>query len=264
LKKILFASLIAGTFTINTFAEFITHTELGYINSSGNTNSEIFTTDLKIKKELDKHIFTGVFQGKYSEEENIESANNWLGELQYDYKFSKLFSFNYLYGHKIDKFSSYEYQIYTGPGIKYLAINDSKVHNLNFSLSYLYSADKTNDQYIDINNNTVSYPYVDGDGADITKTKTLSGEKLDYQSARLSLEYRWKISKNLKFTQDATYRQNLDNSDEYFAYSKSTLSTQVVEHISAGFSYKVDYTNEVQDGVERADKTFTANLIIDY
>ncbi len=265
MKKLLVGSLIASSFTINAAAELITHTELGYVNSSGNTNTEVFTTDLKVKKEVEKHIFGALVQGKYAKEDDIENANSWVGELQYDYKFSKLFSVNYLYGTKMDKFSSYEYQIYTGPGIKYLAINNSKVHNLNFTLSYLYSADKTLDQYVNSGSgDTVSYPFADGDGTDIPKTKVSSGERLDYQSARLSLEYSWKIAKNLKFTQDATYRQSLDESNDYFIYSKSNISTQVVEHLSAGFGYKVDHTNKVQEGVERTDKTFTANLIIDY
>jgi putative salt-induced outer membrane protein len=245
-------------------AELVTHTELGYINSSGNTESEVFTADVKAKKELEKHIYTAMFQAKYSEENKLESANNWLSELQYDYKFSKLFSLNYLFGYKSDKFSSYDYQMYTGPGIKYLAINDSKIHNLSISASYLYSVDETLDQYVDGNGDPLKYPFKDGDGVDIVKTKTISGEKNNYQSARLSLEYSWKITENLKFAQDATYRQSLDSSDEYFAYSKSTLSAKVADHLSAGFSYKVDYTNEVAEGIERADKTFTANLIIDY
>ena len=264
MRKILATSLIASSLSVSVFAELVTHTELGYINSSGNTNTEVFTADAKLKKEIEKHIFTGLFQAKYSEEDNVESANNWLGELQYDYKFSKLFSLNYLYGHKVDKFSSYDYQLYTGPGLKYLAINDSKVHNLNFTLSYLYSYDKGVDQYVDGLGVAVAYPYVDADGNPISKTKVADGKGVDYQSARISMEYAWKISENLKFTQDATYRRSLEDSEDYFVYSKSTISTKVAEHLSAGFSYKVDYSNSVDPDKEKTDKTFTANLIIDY
>jgi putative salt-induced outer membrane protein len=261
MKKLSLAMLVPSSLL---FAEIITHTELGYINTSGNTNSQVFTVDAKAKKEIEKHIFTTLLQGKYSEEEDIETANNWLGEFQYDFKFSKLFSANYLYGYKMDKFSSYEYQAYTGPGIKYLAINDSKVHNLNFTLSYLYSQDKTIDTYEDGSGNVVAYPYVDANANPIAKTKTASGNTNDYQSTRLSMEYKWNILKNLKLGQDATYRQSLDESDEYFIYSKTTLSTKIADNLSAGFSYKIDYTNTVAEDIENTDKTFTANLIIDY
>jgi putative salt-induced outer membrane protein len=245
-------------------SELVTHTEIGYINTSGNTKTETFTMDMKIKKEFDKHIFAALFQAKYSKENRVESGNNFLGELGYDYKFSKLFSLNYLLGYKRDKFSSFEYQLYTGPGFKYLAINNSKVHNLNFTLSYLYSVDQKVDLYNDLSQEPIEHPFVDADGNDIIKTKYKNGEKSDYDSARISLEYRLKISKDLRFNQDATYRQDLSDSDKYFAYSKTTISSKIAENLSAGLSYKLDYTNLVDEGIERTDKILTANLIIDY
>jgi len=52
--------------------------------------------------------------------------------------------------------------------------------------------------------------------------------------------------------------------DTYFAFSKTALSTKFSDIFSAGISYKVDYSNSPATGKEYTDRTFTANLIIDY
>jgi len=234
MKKILLSALAFST--LISAGELVTHTELGFIKNSGNTENETLTLDMKLKKEWEKQISTTLLQGKYNEENKVETGNNWLFETQYDYKFSETFAFNYLLGYKSDKFSSFDYQLYTGPGLKYIAFHESKVHNLNFALNYLYSEDKN----------------------------TITDKTDNYQAARLAMEYSWQISKNLKFSQDATYRNNVEDTDIYFAYGKSTISAKVSDHVSAGLSYKLDYTNEVDPNKERVDRTLTANLIVDY
>ena len=237
MKKTLLASVLLSSLISADTTELETHTELGYIKNDGNTKNETFTLDMKLKKEWEKHISTTVIQGKYNEEDKVETGNNWLAETQYDYKFSKIFTFNYLLGYKEDKFSSFDFNGYTGPGMKYIAINKPKEHNLNFTLNYMYAIDKD---------------------------KAAPKDKHEYQSARLAMEYFLKISDNLKFSEDATYRTNLESSKTYFAYSKTTLSSKISDKLSAGISYKLDYVNDVPSDIKRVDSTMTASLIIDY
>jgi len=236
-----------------------THTEMSYVQTQGNTNTNAFSLDFKGQKAWDKNALKLDLDALYGDDNGVETRNKILGELNYDYQFSSYFAFNYLVGYKNDKFSGYEYQFYTGPGIKYIAL-DSKVHSLNFQANALYSLDETMDKYIDTNGDEIVYPYPDGtEGAE-----KIVGESNDYTGFSAKANYAWQIMENLKFLQEASYRGDFDDSENYFAFSKTALETKISDMFSMGISYKVDYTNLAPEGNEYSDRTFMTSLIIDY
>jgi putative salt-induced outer membrane protein len=236
-----------------------THTELSYVQTQGNTNTNAFSLDFAAKKAWDKNSLKLDVDVLYGDDEGVETRNKVLGELNYDYQFAEHFAFNYLAGYKNDKFSGYEYQFYTGPGIKYIAL-DSKAHQLNFQANVLYSLDETMDKYYDGNGDEIVYPYPNGtDGA----VKT-AGDSNDYTGFSAKANYAWQIMENLKFVQEASYRSDFDDTENYFAFSKTALETKISDMFSMGISYKVDYTNLAPAGNEYSDRTFMTSLIIDY
>jgi len=242
MKKILLSSLLVSSLVTAADANYdesnklITHTEFGYISTSGNTETKTYSLDSKIKKGFDKHLLALSFDGQYAEDSDIETKNKYLIELTYNYELTSKLAFKYLFGYKDDKFSGYNYQLYTGPGVSYKAL---ELENQNLSLDsiVLYSKDKL-------------------DGA--------SAISNDYTSLRVNATYEWQVLEDLKFTQEASYRTDIEDVDNYFVFSKTAFSSKISDIFSAGISYKVDYTNLEASGKESTDETLTANLSIDY
>lgn len=214
---------------------FITHAEVGYISTSGNTDTQTFNADAYIKKHLNKNVFKWSIDGQYAQDKKIESKNKFFTELTYDYEITQHFALNYIAGYKRDRFSSFDYQFYTGPGVKYTALN-TNMYTLSMEGNILFARDQDIDTSIDAN---------------------------DYTSARAKGVFVWQIFENLKFAQELTYRTNLENSDTYFVFSKSELSSKFSDIFSGALSYKVDYVNQPGDK-KYTDTTFTLGLIVDY
>ena len=265
MKKIILSTLAAATLIQAAPLGITTETKLGYIKNTGNTETETFSLDMDVKKEWEKHVAAVKITAQDSEESDIKTNRSFLIEAQYDYKFTETFAFNYLVGYKYDSFSSYEYQFYTGPGAKYMAIK-SDTQNLEFSTNILYAQDRFMDthEYTDVDGNIVvdPYPYVNGG------VRTAVGQTVDYPAYRLALIYDVQMLENLKFTQELNYRGDFDDSENYFVYSKTGLSTKLSDYLSAGISYTMDYVNKpdtaIDPDITNTDGTFTVNLIINY
>lgn len=237
----------------------VTHTELGYIETQGNTVTKTFNLDAKAKKGWGKHIATLVFDGQYASDTDVETKNKYLLELTYDYEFTERFAFSYLAGYKSDKFSGFAYQAYTGPGAKYKAIVSEK-HNLSMDANLLYAQDAYDDVYTDATTgDVIAYPTAIPAGA--IKTPGISDE---YGSYRLKAAYGWQVLDNLKFDQELSLRGSMKEANNYFIFSKSGLTSKLSDIFSAGLSYKVDYIQVPAEGKKDTDTTLTANLIIDY
>jgi len=266
-KKIVLSALVASSLVMAEDIDFtqtnklVTHTEFGYISTEGNTETETYSLDSKVTKGFDNHLFMLSFDGQYASDAEYETKNKYILELEYDYELTSRFAVDYLVGYKDDKFSGFEYQAYTGPGAKYKAImNDT--HNLSLDTNILYSEDSIEDVKHDANGDVIEYP--NPDEMVVDTSKTIKGEIDDYIAIRVGFLYDWKITETLNFTQEATYRVDTEDTDVYFAYSKTAFSSKISDFFSAGLSYKVDYINEPAESKEHSDKTLTATLTIDY
>jgi putative salt-induced outer membrane protein len=236
-----------------------THTELGFVQTQGNTETTTFNLDLKAKKAWGKHNLEISADAQYAIDSGDETNNKYAVELEYGYALKDDLFITYLAGYKKDRFSGYDYQAYTGPGLKYTAIKTEK-HTLNVEGSFLYSQDDIEDTQYDSSGNTISYPNSDN----TVVASTTYGEIEDYASYRAKTVYNWQILENLKFEQELSYRSDFEDSSVSFIYSKTAFSSKLSKMFSAGISYKIDYSNSPQAGKEYTDRTFVANLIIDY
>lgn len=238
MKKILLTSLVASAFALSASAfetGIVSHAEIGYINTTGNTETETFALDANMKRDWEKHAAIIKADAAYGKDTEVTTKNKFFVEAAYDYKFTETIAFNYLAAYKQDKFTDYNYQAYTGPGVKYKALKTEK-QSLDLTASALYSFD----QYV------------------------INDEDDNYASYKLDGVYDLQLLENLKFHQELSYRASFEDSDKYFINSKTALTTKVSDYISAGLSYKVDYINQVDADTEKSDNTLAFNLILDY
>ena len=261
MKKIVlsFFTLGALAFGADNPDQLVTHTELGYIQTQGNTETETFNLDANAKKGWGKHIFSLSLDVQYATEKKIETKNKSVTELQYNYDLTPKIAFGYLFGFKKDRFSGYDYQLYTGPTAKYSALK-SKTQNLSFELGALYAQDNIEDIHYDATNTAIAYPNPNN----LQTVTTKYGKIENYGSYRLKGVYNQQLLDNLKFAQELSYRASVKNDRNYFVTSKTALTSKLSDIFSAGISYKVDYMNLPASDKEYSDRTFTANLIIDY
>lgn len=258
INKITIATLLVASVLCAEDANALkTHAELGYISTGGNTDTQTFNTDAYIKKHWDKHGLKWSFDGQYAVDTDVQSKNKFFTELLYDYKLSEHFTFDYLTGYKRDRFSAYDYQFYTGPGATYTPIKTKK-YTLSLGGNILFSRDTKIDDKYDANGNLVPYPYTKA-----PVVSSVSYDPKDYTSVRAKGVFIWQMLENLKFNQELTYRVDTEDSNAYFVFSKSELSSKFSDIFSGALSYKVDYVNQPGDK-ERTDTTFTLGLIVDY
>jgi len=241
MKKIILSTVAVATVALALQAAeknpdaLVTHTELGYMQTDGNTQTKNFSLDSMIKKAWGKHHTSLELSGQYGSADSKMNKKQYLIEGNYDYAFTKYFAFNYLIGYKSDIYSGFDYQIYTGPGAKYQAIKNDK-QELSFTANILYSEDKY-------------HP---------------AGNTNDYSGYRAEGAYKLNVKKDLTFIQKLSIRGDFDKSDNYFATSKTALISKLSDIFSAGLSYKVNYVNIPAAGKDTTDTTLTANLIMDY
>ncbi len=263
MKKVLSLALAASALLLADGSDadaLKTHTELSYVQTQGNTDTNAFSVDFSANKNWGAHKAKFDIDMLYGSENQVESKNKVIAEFNYDYQFAEQFAINYLAGYKRDRFSGFEYQFYTGPGIKYIVLS-SDAHKLDFQANVLYSADEGMDKYYDgVSGDEIKYPYPDGTSG---ATKE-DGKSDDYTGYVAKANYSWQIMENLKFLQEASYRGDFEESERYFVNSKTAFESKISDFFSMGISYKVDYTNLPPEGKEYSDRTFMTSLIIDY
>ena len=227
---------------------FKTHIELGYTNTAGNTQSQDLAGTLEMKYKFGSNDLRFAGHTLYSSNKDIDSnitsttKNRWDAEANYDYNFNDMWAFNYLLGGKGDKFSTYTYQGYTGPGAILTAVKTEN-HNLMFQVNVLWSFDEYQVPYETTSNDTTR----------------------DYASYQGSMEYVYQMTKTSKFVQYLMYRSEFSDSSNYFMKSKTGVEAKVSDIVSLGIAYVVDYTNNKADDVRSyTDRVFIAGLIVDF
>jgi putative salt-induced outer membrane protein len=259
MKKYLLISLTAASLLMAEDPNaFVSHSELGFMHTTGNTETTTLNLDAKGEKKWSRHSVFASVDGQYGENGGVEFKNKFFTELNYEYVLTHRLSFNYLAGYKDDKFSSFDYQIYTGPGAKYLVFKDD-THNLKVDGNLLYAKDAVAQVNYDINGNIIQYPNPGNIAVDHSDPSYLE----QYAAYRLKGVYERQLLENLKFGQDLSYRGSFKDQGRFFIYSKTGVSSKLSTLFSAGLSYKIDYVNKPGDK-ERMDTTLTANLIMDY
>ena len=258
MKKIVSTLIALGLVTTLSAVEddqkVSTHAELSYANTGGNTESQDVAGNLKMNIPFYSNDIRFVGNVLYSDNtsydengtyiDNLRTKNRWDAELNYDYNFNPTIAFNYILGGKGDEFSTFVYQVYTGPGAIWTPLKTEE-HELKFQGNVLYLWDR-------VREDTSATPIVD----EYTH---------DYAGYQLSLDYVYQFTKTSKFIQYAMYRSEFEDATNYFIKSKTAVESKMSDIFSLGVSYTIDYTNNKADDVRSyTDSVFLASLIADF
>ena len=246
MKKQVLASLVAISLTPAVFAEddvkpFTMEGELGFISTTGNTETTSITAGINAHQELEEWSNDYAIEGLYKQEtvegpdgEDVEftSAQKFFASAQGNYKLEnpdyRLFGFA---SYEDDRFSNFNYQATIAAGWNQKVLK-SKKHTLEYSIGPGYSFIETQD-----------------------------GESFDSVILRASSAYSWKISDTAKFTQTVSTEVGSDNTK---SRAESALTATISGNLSMRLSFKLDHNSNVANNVEKLDTETAVSLVYNF
>jgi putative salt-induced outer membrane protein len=208
--------------------------ELGYTETSGNTDTTSFSGKLNFTHEARRDRYYLKAESLYSKDSGVETANRFSTEASWEHTISgSLFFTAITAGYLTDTYAGYNSRIYGGPGMGYDVIKTDDQH-LKTLLSAIY--------YVD-----------DYTGTDPDEDK--------YWSGQVRVDYRLNITKGLVFKQNVEYTAKLSDTHKYFVDSGTSLEAAISSYLSMGLNYTVNYQNEPPPGVHDTDRKFMGTLI---
>ena len=210
--------------------------ELGFIRTTGNTETQTTAVKADVVYEVEKWRHTGHFEGYGSESENdagqnIVSAERYELSGKSDYKINE---FDYIFGLvklQKDRFSGFEYEHIVSAGYGRKAI---KQENMELDLEI-------------------------GPGVRLFKPDGLSSD--EEAILRLSAKYWWQISPNSKFTQELT-----SDVGEEITSTKSVTGIQadIIGALAMKFTYTIRNKTKVPVDTEKTDTELALTLVYSF
>ncbi|QKF73042.1 DUF481 domain-containing protein [Aliarcobacter faecis] len=229
-KKILIFALLYSSLHAETKVE--NRAELSYVNSSGNTNTSSLNGSILTEVNFgDREVKAkaNIFRSK---DNNEKSANKYELDVDYNHMIGdRLYTYMGVY-YINDEFSDYDSRLNIGPGLGY---------------KFIY----TDDELLDIQG-----------GLDYAVDKFEDGSKDEYVAPRTELNYKYKIKENIEFKQMLSYLVSMEDSKKYFFTSETGVAVKMVENLSLGANYRLDYVNQTEK--KKLDRKFLTSLIYDF
>lgn len=200
---------------------------LGYLESSGNTNSSSATVDLTTTYTTGawSHELTG--RAFLSSDDEITTAESYNAGWMSKRSFTEV---DYLFGaidwHK-DRFSGFQKQLFATVGYGRTVL-DSKKFKLNLEI-----------------------------GGGVSQQELVDGTSEDSGTARASGNFEWAISDNASFEQELASFYTPDNT---FVESISRVTAGLIGDIGLTFSYTVQRNSDVPPGNTRTDRFTSLGL----
>ena len=209
-----------------------TSAELGYVNTSGNTNTKSLVFKFDTAYEIEKWKHQAHYETLNTETDNVTTAEKFLITAQSDFKFTKRDYFFGLVSYEDDKFSGFEYQakLNLGYGRKVLVLER---HKLDAEIGPGYRNFKV-------------------DNAPSSDDEAL---------LRLAAKYKWLISDYSEFKQDFTAEFGEDQ-DEW--KSITALKSNINKTLAMKLSYTVKYLDVVPVGKNNYDRETAVTLVYSF
>lgn len=202
--------------------------ELGYIKTSGNSDTETLNAKFKAETGYNKWTHQLELVALKSVSNDIRSAEKYRIELQSDYDLGERM---YAFGNtnwENDNFSGLNYQAAIATGLGYKAIkNDEMKLNLELAPGYRITEDE--------NNNTEEDAIV-----------------------RAAETFAWKISESSTFDQYLKVEAGDSNTETRFGIA---LTNQVAGDLSMKVSYDITHNSDVATGKDKTDKETAITLV---
>lgn len=202
--------------------------EIGYVTTSGNTETESLNAKAKAETEREKWRHTISLEALNSSDQNVTTAERYLLSGQSDYKMGAKNFFYALVSYEDDRFSGYDYRVMESIGYGRRVIGEPKL---------------TLDLEI-------------GPGA--RQSKLDSGKTEDEFLARGAAKLAWKVSDTSKFTEDFTAEVGQDVT---VTKSVTGLSAKVNSSLATKLTYTIKNTSDVPPGIEKTDTEVAVTLV---
>jgi putative salt-induced outer membrane protein len=207
-----------------------TSAELGYVNTSGNTNTETLVFKFDTAYEIEKWKHQGHFETLKTTTDDVTTADKMLVTAQSDYKFTKRDYFFGLVSYEDDRFSGFEYQAKLSVGYGRKVILTER-HELDAEIGPGYRNFKVDN----------------------------APDSEDEAFARLAAKYKWAISDNSEFKQDLVADFG-EKQDEW--KSITAIKSNINKTLALKLSYTVKYLDEVPDPtVDHYDRETAATIV---
>ena len=200
---------------------------LGYVNTSGNTNTETLIFKADVAYEIEKWKHTATFDTLNTSTDDVTTADRLRFGAQSNYKFRPRDYFYGNFSYEDDAFSGFEYQAKLSIGYGRKIIKTEK-HELDGEIGPGYRKFKPDNQPSE-----------------------------DEALVRLAGKYKWTISKYSSFTQDLIGDFG-ELQDEW--KSVTALRTTIYEDLALRLQYEVRYLDVVPVGNDNYDRTTTVSL----
>ncbi|WP_096085955.1 DUF481 domain-containing protein [Agaribacterium haliotis] len=234
-----------------------TDVEVGYIATSGNTETSSFKGRVEIKQELNRFRNAFKAEGLYKrdqievetdgvvEEEERTTAEKYFlsarSDLKLNDEYMGLFGFG---SYEEDKFSGFVYQSTLAVGFSDRLLNFSAGH-LDYSIGPGIGFNETEDSF-DADDNL------------------LPGESSSTPVLRLTADFLYNLSENSAFTQSFASDVGVQDGENTKSKSETALSANIIGSLAMKASYIVDHNTHVLEGKKHADTQTAVTLVYSF
>jgi putative salt-induced outer membrane protein len=204
--------------------------EIGYVTTSGNTETESLNAKAKAETEREKWRHTVNLEALNSSDKNVTTAERYMLSGQSSFKMGPKNFFFVLLSYEDDRFSGYDYRVTESVGYGRRVLGEP----------------------------TLTLDLEIGPGA--RQSKLDSGVNEDESLMRGAAKLMWKVSDTSKFTEDFSTEVG---ENETVTKSVTALSAKVNGSLSTKVSYTIKNTSDVPLGFKKTDSEMAVTLVFD-
>ena len=205
--------------------------ELGYLKTSGNTDTESLHAKGKIVNERPKWRHTGTIEVVNKSDKGVDTADRLYVTGKSDYQINGRSYLFVMLSYDDDRFSGFDYQTTE-------------------SVGYGYHVIKEEDLRLDVEV-----------GAGDRQNKFADGRTSSEGLLRAAGDLEWKLSKTSTFTQALSVESG---EDVTISRSLTGLKMQINGNLAAKLAYNVKHTSDVPPGFEKTDKESIVTLVYSF
>jgi putative salt-induced outer membrane protein len=205
--------------------------ELSFVSTSGNSDTQTLGAGVEVAYQ--PLPWSLGFKAAFirSEADDEEKANSFAAALRGARALSPRLEAFVRADYLKDKFSGIESR-WTGEGGVAYALFPSPPHKLKFE-------------------GAVGY----------TMESRVDAEDRDYPSARIGVLYEWQISKRAVYSEELSFIEDLDDTDNWRIVNTGSLTAEVTTVLALKLSFGILYSNQPVPGFEKRDTKTSAALV---
>lgn len=205
--------------------------ELGWVTTSGNTNTRSINAKLKVNYLSGLWRQEGRLEGMRTSQGDSTLAERYLVSGKSDYRFRPHDYVFMTVRYEDDRFSGYEYQFSEAMGYGHRTVDRETV---------------TLDMEI---------------GAGGRHSREIGAERRDEAIARAAAKLRWALSPTARFSEDLLVESGESNT---YSESVSALTVKINSHFATRLSLTAKHNSSVPAGIEHTDVISAAALVYDF